>query len=212
MSKLPNYYRKSKVMNELLNSIQAEFERLQNETELTEEQFFVILSERDIKKHEQDVGLAPDSAADIETRRGRVLSKLRGTGTVTKKMMKNVAKSFVNGEIEITEYPSEYCFSVTFASRTGIPYNLDDIKKVIEDIKPAHLEVEYIFTYRLWQDIIDTLQNWQTVNTYTWDFLLSFEVKKNIIIDGNDIYYCPDEIGNAKVIWNDNKAYARLEE
>ena len=74
---MPGYYRKSKVMNDLAQSIENEFERLKAETTLTENQFFVILSDRDIKSYEEDVGLVPDTSADIETRRGRVLSKQR---------------------------------------------------------------------------------------------------------------------------------------
>ena len=209
---LPFYYRKSAVMREIIDSIETEFSRLQSETNLTENQFFVILSDRDISKHEQDVGLAPDSEADIDTRRGRVLSKLRGTGTVTKSMMKNVAASFVNGKIEIIEYPSEYAFAVKFNSKTGIPYNLSDIQAMIEEIKPAHLAVDYIFTYRLWQDIKDELEIWNTVKTYTWEFLLTFEVVKSLLIVGNYVYFCPDDNGNAKVVWDGNKAYARMEE
>ena len=210
---MPSYYKKSRVMNELLKSLENEFTRLQNTVELTENQFFVILSDRDIQKHEQDVGLLSDINADIDTRRGRVLSKLRGTGTVTKTMMKNVAASFINGDIEITEYPSEYCFAVKFTSRTGIPYNISDIQAMIEEIKPAHLAVEYIFTYRLWQDILESLNNWETVNTYTWDWLLSFEVKENInVSDDGKVYYCPDNNGNAVVVWIDGRAYARREE
>ena len=114
LEKMPGYYRKSQVMTELCTSIETEFERFKQETLITENQFFVILADRDIKRHEEDVGLVPDTSADIETRRGRVLSKLRGTGTVTKTMMKNVAASFVNGDIEIIEYASEYCFAVKF--------------------------------------------------------------------------------------------------
>ena len=107
IEKFPGYYRKSKVMNDLVRSIENEFNRLSVETNLTENQFFVILSDRDIKHHEEDVGLVPDTTANLDTRRGRILSKLRGTGTVTKTMMKNVAKSFINGDIEIIEYPSK---------------------------------------------------------------------------------------------------------
>ena len=162
---MPGYYRKSKVMNDLVRSIENEFNRLNAETTLTENQFFVILSDRDIKHHEEDVGLVPDTTANLDTRRGRILSRLRGTGTVTKAMMKNVAKSFINGDIEIMEYPSKYCFAVKFTSKTGVPYNLGDIKSMIEEIKPAHLAVEYIFTYRLWQDILDEIQIWTAAIT-----------------------------------------------
>lgn len=210
--KLPSYYRKSKVMNEILSSIEAEFDRLKAETVLTENQFFVILSDRDIKHHEEDVGLMPDTSADIDTRRGRVLSKLRGAGTVTKTMMKNVASSFINGDIEIIEYSSQYCFAVKFTSKTGVPYNLSDIQEMMEEIKPAHLAVEYIFTYRLWQDVLDELGTWQTVNTYTWQEVLTFEIVYSLIINENDVYYCPDGNGNAKVVWDNNRAYARMEE
>ena len=212
LEKMPGYYRKSKVMNDLVQSIENEFERLKTETALTENQFFVILSDRDIKNHEEDVGLVPDASADIETRRGRVLSKLRGTGTVTKTMMKNVAASFVNGDIEIIEYPSEYCFAVKFTSKTGVPYNIADIQAMIEEIKPAHLAVEYIFTYRLWQDILDEIQIWTAAKNYSWEWMLTFEVKSNLNISDSGIFYCPDGNGNGKVIWNSSKAYARRNE
>lgn len=209
---MPGYYRKSKVMNDLIHSIENEFERLKQETILTENQFFVILSDRDIKSHEEDVGLVPDTSADIEARRSRVLSKLRGTGTVTKTMMKNVAASFVNGDIEIIEYPSEYCFAVKFTSKTGVPYNIADIQAMIEEIKPAHLAVKYIFTYRLWQDILDEIQIWTTAKNYSWEWMLTFEVKSNLNISNAGVYYCPEGNGNGKIIWNNNKAYARRNE
>ncbi|MMZ67964.1 hypothetical protein D1872_306060 [compost metagenome] len=35
----------------------------------------------------------------------------------------------------------------------GIPPNLDDLKEVIEEIKPAHMKVEYEFSYLLIRDI-----------------------------------------------------------
>ena len=196
-------------MNELFRSIESEYARLENEVKLTENQFFVILADKNIQNHEQDVGVSPDDTADLETRRGRVLSKLRGTGTVTKTMMKNVAASFVNGDIEITEYPSRYMFSVAFTSKQGIPYNLQDIKDMIEEIKPAHLAVEYIFTYRLWEDVKNDLQNWTMVKPYTWEELLTFHVRNYLTVTESGIYFCPEAQGNARVVWDGKKAYAR---
>lgn len=205
---LPNLYKKSKVMNQMMDSFESEYERLKQEVQLTENQFFVLLSDKSISSHEADVGLTPDNSADLETRRGRILSKLRGTGTVTKTMMKNVAASFVNGEIEIIEYASEYLFAVKFMSKQGVPYNLADIQKVIEDIKPAHLSVEYIFTYRLWQDVLNTLADWNETKGYTWENLMTFEVINNLrIIDGVP-YYC-GEGGNGIVVWDEKRAFAR---
>jgi hypothetical protein len=205
---LPSYYRKSKVMNQLIDSLESEYEKLKQKVQLTENQFFVLLADKNISNHETDVGIVPNPSEDLETRRGRILSKLRGTGTVTKTMMKNVAASFVNGEIEIVEYASEYLFAVKFMSKQGIPYNLADIQKVIEDIKPAHLAVEYIFTYRLWQDVLNTLADWNETRSYTWENLMTFEVIKNLRIVDCVSYYCGDN-GNGIVVWDENRAYAR---
>ena len=205
---LPNLYRKSKVMNQLMDSLESEYELLKQEVELTENQFFVLLADKNIGNHEADTGITPDLSANLETRRGRILSRLRGTGTVTKTMMKNVAASFVNGEIEIIEYASEYLFAVKFMSKQGVPYNLSDIQQVIEDIKPAHLAVEYIFTYRLWQDVLTTLTDWSGARTYSWEDLMTFETKNNLRIVRGTPYYCGDN-GNGIVVWDENRAYAR---
>ena len=126
---LPSYYRKSKVMNQLMDSLELGYERLKQEVRLTENQFFVLLADKNISKHEADVGIAPNPSEDLETRRGSILSKLRGTGTVTKTMMKNVAASFVNGEIEIIEYASVYLFAVKFMSKQGSPTILPTYKR-----------------------------------------------------------------------------------
>lgn len=210
---MPNYYRKSQVMTELLSSIEKEVNRLKDEVTLTENQFFVLLSDKDIERHEQDVGIPLDMSADIDTRRSRVLSKLRGTGTVTKMMLKNVAASFVNGDIEVVEYPSRYCFAVRFTSKEGVPFNIEDIKAMIEEIKPAHLAVEYVFTYRLWEDIRDVLQKWKMLTNYTWDWLLTFAEPKYVYLDTqNNIYFAPNNDGNATIVWDDKRAYARRNE
>ena len=210
---MPNYYRKSQVMTELLSSIEKEVNRLNDEVTLTENQFFVLLSDKDIERHEQDVGIPLDMSADIDTRRSRVLSKLRGTGTVTKTMLKNVAASFVNGDIEVVEYPSRYCFAVRFTSKEGVPFNIEDIKAMIEEIKPAHLAVEYVFTYRLWEDIRDVLQKWKMLTNYTWDWLLTFAEPKYVYLDAqNNIYFAPNNDGNATIVWDEKRAYARRNE
>ena len=76
IEKLPGYYRKSKVINDLVRAIENEFNRLNAETTLTENRFFVILSDRDIKHHEEDVGLVPDTSANLDTRKGRIKKRI----------------------------------------------------------------------------------------------------------------------------------------
>lgn len=195
-------------MPDILSALETEYERLKNEIQITENTFFVLLADKYLDRHLSDLGL-PLGSDGLEEKRSRILARLRGIGTVTKAMLKNVANAYVDGQIEILEFPSEYMFGIKFISKKGRPPNLDDLMSVIEEIKPAHLAVEYIFTYRIWQDIINILGDWQTVKNHTWDWLLTFDNHNNIIIDGEKIYYCPSGYGNAMAVWVGNRPYAR---
>lgn len=104
-------------------------------------------------------------------RQSRILGKLRGTGTCTSELLKSVAETYSNGECEIIENPSLYKFCVKFIGALGVPPNLQDLKNTIDDIKPAHLIVEYVFTYLTWDSLESynkTFDSWDSLNL-TWD-------------------------------------------
>ena len=195
-------------MSDILDALETEYLRLKKEIQITEDTFFVLLADKYIDCHSSDLGLI-NGADGLEEKRSRILARLRGIGTVTKSMVKNVANSFVNGQIEIVEYPEQYAFGIKFISKKGRPPNLEALQSIIEEIKPAHLAVEYIFTYRIWQDIINILNDWQTVKNYTWDWLLTFENHNNITVIDDKIYYCPSGYGNAMIVWVNGRPYTR---
>jgi uncharacterized protein YmfQ (DUF2313 family) len=107
-----------------------------------------------LERWETEVGIEVKNNYDIEFRKSRIRSKLRGKGTVTVNLMKNVAESFANGEVDIIENNPTYSFTVKFVGSKGIPPNLDDLKAAIEQIKPAHLAVLYEFKYNTYQFLI----------------------------------------------------------
>jgi hypothetical protein len=88
--------------------------------------------------------------------------------------MKNVSESFTNGEVDIIENNPAYSFTVKFVGSKGIPPNIDDLKAAIEEIKPAHLAVQYEFSYTLWSEVKNI--TWGTVKTGTWGQLRIREV------------------------------------
>ena len=102
-------------------------------------------------------------------RRSRILSKLRGAGTTTVELIENVASSFSNGEVDVIEHNDEYYFDVKFVGTKGIPPNLDDLKTAIEEIKPAHLGVNYIILYATHQDLQQYTH--QQLHAYQYDQL-----------------------------------------
>ena len=75
------------------------------------------------------------------------MAKLSGTGTTTKAMIADTASRYSNGEVEIIEDSPNNKFTVRFVGTIGMPGNMEDLKKTIEEIKPAHLAVEYEYVY-----------------------------------------------------------------
>lgn len=147
MSKLPFYYYKSKVANDITNTQQEELNLYDKLISNTLNQFYIKSCDKYINRYEKEFDIKIDESKDIEFRRSVVISKLRGAGTTTKDMIKNVAKSYTNGDVEVIENTKDYSFIVKFVSILGTPPNLDDLVNAIEDIKPAHLECVYEFKY-----------------------------------------------------------------
>ena len=97
---------------------------------------------------ERALGLTVDVSKPYDYRRSRIKSKLRGQGTTTVAMIQSVAESFSNGQVDVIEQPGAYHFDVKFTGTIGIPPNMDDLTAAIEEIKPAHLEYDYIIIFR----------------------------------------------------------------
>lgn len=102
---------------------------------------------------EKQYGIPVDISKDYEFRRSRIKSKMRGTGTTTVELIKNISESFVNGEVEVIEHNEEYYFEVKMVSVKGIPPNMQDLKDAIEEAKPAHLGVIYVILYNTHEDL-----------------------------------------------------------
>lgn len=147
MKHLPNYYQTSQVMTNITNADDIELQTFKEKAVDVANQFFVDTATYTLERWENDLGIPIDTSKPDDYRRSVIKSKLRGSGTVTVKLIDNVAESFTNGECDIIENNSNYSFTVKFTGTLGIPPNYADFQKAIEDIKPAHLAVEYVFTY-----------------------------------------------------------------
>ena len=97
---------------------------------------------------EQALGLATDLSLPEAFRRSRIISKLRGQGTTTAEMLKNVAERYTDMDVEVGEYPPEYRVEIRFVGALGSPANLDALTKDLSEIMPAHLARDYIFKYQ----------------------------------------------------------------
>ncbi|MEG1967332.1 MAG: putative phage tail protein [Clostridia bacterium] len=102
---------------------------------------------------ERALGLPVDVSKLDTHRRERIMSKLRGTGTVTAEMIANVAKSFTGGEVSVIEDATNSRFVLKFSGQYGTPPNMADVGAAIDEIRPAHLAYSYEYSYLLIRDI-----------------------------------------------------------
>ncbi|WP_433617399.1 YmfQ family protein [Paenibacillus cellulositrophicus] len=152
-SYLPAYYEFSRVIRADVDAKGAEMDALYSALNETLEQFFVRTATWGLERWEAELGISIDRNKPIEQRRSLVESKLRGAGTFSGRLVKNVAEAYDGGKIDVSFQPAEWSFSVKFLDTVGVPPNLDDLKRVIEEIKPAHLAVKYEFKYLLIREI-----------------------------------------------------------
>lgn len=174
MSYLPNYYATSKVITDITNTQDLELKEFSDQIVKTLNQFFIDTSDFTLERWEKELGLPINNNKLEEYRRSVIKSKIRGHGTVTIKLIKNIAESYSNGEVEIIEDNPNYSFTIKFVGTKGLPPNLDDLKETIEEIKPAHLGVEYKYTYTTWGEIKKL--PWKDIKISTWKEVKTREV------------------------------------
>jgi len=145
---LPDYYKNSAQVVELQGAFEHWTDAMLAAKENMLAQLNVVTATWGLTIWENALGLTTDVSKPDDYRRTRIMSKLRGQGTTTKAMIKNVAESFSNGEVTILEYNNESRFEVKFTGTLGIPPNMDDLTAAIEEIKPAHLAYSYVYIYR----------------------------------------------------------------
>ncbi|WP_431090067.1 YmfQ family protein [Paenibacillus sp. 8b26] len=152
-SYLPAYYEISRVMQADMDAKGSELDALYFALDETLAQFFVRTSTWALDRWENELGIPADLKKPLEQRRSVVESKLRGSGKFSGRLVKNVAEAYDGGTVNVTFQHTEWGFTVKFIDTIGIPPNLEDLKAAIEEIKPAHLSVEYEFRYLLIRDI-----------------------------------------------------------
>lgn len=174
MKYLPYYYQTSEIMKSIQNSNSIEVGNFRYSIDDSINQFFVESATWGLNRLEGIFNIQTDINKSYEERREILKAKLRGSGKVTKEMIKNVAQAFSGGEVEVIEDNPNYNFTIKFIGIKGIPKNMQGLIESIEDIKPAHLGYSFAYTYTTW-DFIKNNLNWNEAKVKTWSELKTYE-------------------------------------
>ena len=154
------------MVNAILDAFGMELDDLDSRRrQINDDMFFDTCSEDMLKFYEAEAGITPYQS-DIDDRRYSLIAKWRASGHTSVETMQNIADSWKYGKTEIDFQDGKIV--VTFTDK-GIPNDLEGLKAALEDAKPAHLPIEYVYTYNTWNDVL-TL-TWDQAKTSTWDEL-----------------------------------------
>ncbi|WP_373079233.1 putative phage tail protein [Fusobacterium varium] len=159
---------RNSLMEDLFNSIEMQVDIGRKDiSQYNTYTFIVDSTEETISRWEKFMKLKPMENYTLQDRIERVIYTIQAKGIFTPSFLKEQAKIFTNGEIDITENFNEYHFIISFTSVIGIPPNMDNFKEMVDLNKPAHLTYEIRIRYRTWGEL--SPYKWEELEPFTWD-------------------------------------------
>ena len=165
---LPDEVKRSEYVQDIetmLEIIVAEGEKKLTET--LEGMFVTTVDSKGMEKFEEDYGIKVAPNSHLDDRRSVILAKMRGQGTCTEQMVKNMAMAFSGGEVELEQHPEDFSVDIKFVGTLGIPPNMEDFRRAVEEVLPAHITYLLVYTYATWQ--MARSFTWGSLNDYTWE-------------------------------------------
>lgn len=161
------------IVDNLLHQEAAELVQFNLQIKDVLKQLFIDHATWGLARWEAICGIPIDENKPEEQRRSVIKSKIRGAGTVTLAVIKNVADSFQNGEIKVEENFADYEVVITFIGKRGVPPNENDVRTALREIVPAHLSLKFQYTYLLWDELDAANLTWDKLDALnmTWDQL-----------------------------------------
>lgn len=150
---VPGYYRENIEAQAIINAHAELHDQLYADTQDVLAQFFVESATWGLAHWERIFGVETNEAKPLAERRPVVKARMRGIGVVSQTLIKDVAESWYGGEVAVSDQPAQHLITVKFVSSIGVPTNLGDVERALRELIPAHLALQFEFTYILIRDI-----------------------------------------------------------
>ena len=139
---------RNSLQKDLIRTLDLICEYAKNDIQKYKELLFIaFFNEQQIANYERFMELDYKNGWSLQDRKDRIIYTLLSKNIFTLQVLKEQAKIFTNGEIEVVEDYGNYSFTIKFTSVVGIPQNLDNFKNFIHINKPAHLNFSIEFRY-----------------------------------------------------------------
>ena len=151
---------RNSLQKDLIRTLDLMCEYVKNDIQKYKELLFIaFFNEQQVANYERFMELDYKSGWGLQDRKDRIIYTLLSKNIFTPHVLKEQAKIFTNGEIEVIENYNDYSFIIKFTSVVGIPSNLDNFKNFIHINKPAHLNFSIEFRYNTHNQVAYLLHN-----------------------------------------------------
>lgn len=150
----------NKTISEILKVEQYQLELEEKAIDNLIREFFIDTATFSLDTWAKFAGIEDDPLLELDIRRSNIKAALKSKETTTVEVIKSIAESYSNGTCEIIEDYANYKFTVKFISIVGVPKKINEIRKIIDKVKPAHLNYDFEFKYRTWGDIKRLGKTW----------------------------------------------------
>ena len=158
---------RNSLQQDLIRTLDLMCEYAKNDIQKYKELLFMaFFNEQQIKNYERFMNLELKKGWSLQDRKDRIIYTLLSKNIFTPHVLKEQAKIFTNGEIEVIENYNDYSFIIKFTSVVGIPSNLDNFKNFIHINKPAHLNFSIEFRYNTHNQVAYLLHNSLKLKTH----------------------------------------------
>ena len=123
----------------------------------------------DLDHWEDMLDITNNDSVSEAVRQALVVERLAGAETLTADRIIQIAANVTGETVLVQEDAANYKFTVMFVGSYGIPAHVKLFKRIIEELKPAHLQCEFTYRYVLWSEL--AAKTWTDCADYTWDGL-----------------------------------------
>ena len=155
------------LQEDLIRTLDLICEYAKNDIQKYKELLFIaFFNEQQVANYERFMELDYKNGWSLQDRKDRIIYTLLSKNIFTPHVLKEQAKIFTNGEIEVIEDYGNYSFTIKFTSVVGIPSNLDNFKNFIHINKPAHLNFSIEFRYNTHNQVAYLVHNTLKAKTH----------------------------------------------
>ncbi|WDV47461.1 DUF2313 domain-containing protein [Clostridiaceae bacterium M8S5] len=148
---LPEMYKDVLEVKEIMKVETIEITTYKELLSEIEAQMFIDTATWGLSLWEKSLSIEYNPELSYMERQGKIKSKLFGVGKVDDVLIRSIADSWTNGDVIVSMNSGNV--GIEFTSYLGMPSNMDELRKTLRNMVPAHLKIMYKYASLLIRDI-----------------------------------------------------------